>query len=117
MKNDKIQFAVLLAACVGCTWLFAPPLRLWEMFFVGTASAVGVAAVLGTVLIRAGVVEPTRFRGDGSTATAVQGVGLAVLVYGSVWMSSPYLTAGIVIFGIGAILDVGRVGRQRQRRA
>ena len=117
MKNDKIQFAILLAACVGCTWLLASPLRLWEVFFVGTASAIGVAAVLGTVLIRAGVVEPTRFRGDGSTARAVQGVGLAVLVYGSVWMSSSYVTAGVVIFGVGTILDVGRAGRHRQRPA
>jgi hypothetical protein len=117
MKNDKLQFAILLAACVCGTWLFGPPLRLWEVLVVGLATAIGVGAVLGTVLIGAGVIEPTGLWRDCSTARAVQGFGLAVLVYGSVWMSSPYITAGVVAFGIGTFLEVARAGRQRQRRA
>jgi hypothetical protein len=113
MRNDRIQVIVLFAMSMVAVWLLGPPLRLWEILVVGIASGLGVGATVGMVLVRAGWVSAGGAWGDGSLFRVAQGVGVAVLAYGSVRSANTPIAVGALLFAVGSIIEIWRARLKR----
>jgi hypothetical protein len=106
MRQDRVQVAVLFAMCIAVAWLWSPPLRSWEILVVGAGAGLGVGAIIGAVLVRAGWVNAGGAWGDGSLFRVAQGVGVALLVYGSIRPATGPLALGAVLFAVGSIIEI-----------
>jgi hypothetical protein len=115
MRPDRIQVMALLAVCVAAAWIFDPALRLWEILVVGIATALWVAPTLAAVLIRMGVIESGTAWGDGSWSRAAQGLGVALLVYGSVGALTALVTVGSILLAAGVIIEIRQHWRVKHR--
>ena len=113
MRNDRIQVIVLFAISMVAVWLVGRPLRSWEILVFGAATGLGVGAIVGMVLVRAGWVNAGDAWGDGSLFRVAQGVGVAVFTYGSVRRATALMTAGALLFAVGSIIEIRRARLKR----
>ena len=112
MRNDRIQVIVLFAISMVAVWLLGRPLS-WEILVFGAATGLGVGAIVGMVLVRAGWVNAGGAWGDGSLFRVAQGVGVAVFTYGSVRRATALMTAGALLFAVGSIIEIRRARLKR----
>jgi hypothetical protein len=113
MRNDRVQVIVLFAISMVAVCLLGRPLRSWEILVVGAATGLGVGAIVGMVLVRAGWVDAGGAWGDGSLFRVAQGVGVAVFTYGSVRRATPPMTVGALLFAVGSIIEIRRARLKR----
>ena len=113
MRNDRVQVIVLFAISMVAVCLLGRPLRSWEILVVGAATGLGVGAIVGMVLVRAGWVDAGGAWGDGSMFRVAQGVGVAVFTYGSVRRATAPMTVGALLFAVGSIIEIRRARLKR----
>jgi hypothetical protein len=113
MRNDRIQVLVLFSISMVAVWLFGRQLRSWEILALGFAMGLGVGAIVGMVLVRAGWVNAGGAWGDGSLFRVAQGVGAAAFTYGAVRRATAPLTVGALLFAVGSIIEIRRARLKR----